>query len=193
LKASVRIQPLLRAVLIVTWLICLDCAADEVERHGGGGGAASPAPTLVSTFSEASRELPDLKFREFFKLPNGPRGLEPTERLKSLAGRRVAIVGYMVRQDVPANDFFVLSPVPVSLGDQDESLADDLPASVVFVHFQAPGATPPVFLPGLLRVCGTLILGAQEESDGHVSSVRLQLDAETSQALAARRTTPAIE
>ena len=127
----------------------------------------------------------DLKFREFFKLPIGPRGLEPAEKLTSLAGKRVRLIGYMARQETPTPGFFVLSPLPVSLGDEDESLADDLPASVIYVHFTAPENRPLPYYSGLLRVTGTLSLGAFEESDGHVSSVRLQLDPEQTQAMAA--------
>jgi len=120
----------------------------------------------------------DLKFHEFFKLPIGPRGLEATERLKSLAGQRIRIVGYMVRRDPPANGYFVLSPVPASIGNEDEDLADDLPASVAFVHIGDHATQALAFRPGLLRLTGMLSLGPQEESDGRVSSVRLQLDPE---------------
>jgi len=156
-------------------------------------GTVSPAPPLVSAISEDSRGIPSLNFRDFFKLPIGPRGLEPTEKLKALAGRRIGIVGFMVRQSIPTSDFFVLSPLPVSLGDEDETLADDLPASVIFVHVQPSRETPLFHFPGVLRVSGILNLGAYEESDGHVSSVRLHLDAESSRALAARQSAPAIE
>ncbi len=132
-----------------------------------------PAPTGVT----------DLKFREFFKLPIGPRGLEPAEKLTSLAGKRVRLVGYIARQETPTVGFFVLSPLPVSLGDEDESLADDLPASVIYVHVAAPEDKPLPYYSGLLRLTGTLSLGAYEESDGHVSSVRLQLDPELTRAM----------
>ena len=40
----------------------------------------------------------DLKFQELFKLPVGERGLEPSEKLVALDGKRVRIVGYMVQQ-----------------------------------------------------------------------------------------------
>ena len=193
LKPSIRIHLLFPAVVLVTWLTCLDCAADELEQHGLGTGSVSPAPPLVSAISEASWEIPSLNFRDFFKLPVGPRGLEPTEKLKSLGGRRIVIVGYMVRQSIPTNNFFVLSPLPVSLGDEDESLANDLPASVIFVHVQASTGMPLAYFSGVLRVSGILSLGAYEESDGHVSSVRLHLDAESSRALAERQSAPPIE
>lgn len=124
----------------------------------------------------AEQDATDLKFREFFKLPVGARELEPTEKLMSLAGKRVRMVGYMVRQEVPSKEYFMLSPLPVSLGDEDDSLADDLPASVVFVHFDRADDKGATHVPGLLRITGILSLGAHEEADGHVSTVRLQLD-----------------
>ena len=127
----------------------------------------------------------DLKFHEFFKLPIGPRGLEATEKLKLLAGERIRIVGYMIRQDPPASGYFVLSPLPASIGDEDDSLADDLPASVVFVHVGLHATQALPFRPGLLRITGMLSLGAHEEADGRVSSVRLQLDPELVRAMAA--------
>ena len=65
-------------------------------------------------------------------------------------------------------------------------MTDDLPASVVYVHLadaQRSHAVP--HLGGLLQFTGTLQLGAQREADGRVSFVRLALDAELSNDLAA--------
>jgi hypothetical protein len=173
----------LTSILIITsgWL-AFACTA---QAHGSQPNevvkAVSEVPAALSAWNDgklAPEGITDLKFREFFRLPIGPRGLEPSEKLIALAGKRVRIVGYMARQETPIEDAFVFSPVPVTLGDEDESLADDLPASVIFVHAdQAAGRTIP-FHPGLLRLTGTLSLGAQEETDGHVSTVRLQLDPE---------------
>ena len=138
-----------------------------------------PAPSGVT----------DLKFREFFKMPIGPRGLEASDKLIALAGKRVRILGYMARQETPAAGMFILAPLPVSLGDEDESLSDDLPASSIFVHVAGAGearpgeARPVAYFSGLLRLTGTLRLGPHEESDGHVSTVRLELDPEPAQAL----------
>lgn len=117
----------------------------------------------------------DLKFHDFFKMPIGPRGLEPTAKLLSLNGKRVRLVGYMAQQEVPSANVFQLTPMPVSLGDEDESLSDDLPASTVFVHLDSTGKPLPYFA-GLLQLTGVLSVGAQDEADGHVSTVRLQLD-----------------
>ncbi|TRZ97273.1 MAG: hypothetical protein D4R84_05565 [Rhodocyclaceae bacterium] len=185
MKTRIHLLYLLPALLLAAESLST-VAASEGEpqtpqsvamQAAAAGATASPQPDAT-----------DLRFHEFFKLPIGPRGLEPTEKLKSLAGKRIRMVGYMARQDTPASGHFVLSPLPVSIGDEDESLADDLPASVVFVHVYPPAKQPLPFYPGLLRVTGTLSLGAHEETDGHVSSVRLQLDPELARAMAAGRT-----
>ncbi len=137
--------------------------------------------------SVLATDVTDLKFGEFFKMPIGPRGLDPSEKLLSLAGKRVRIVGYMVRQETPAAGVFMLVPLPVALGDEDEALSDDLPASTVFVHVgqaaQSESSKPVPHYAGLLRLTGTLSLGSFDEPDGHVSTVRLQLDSELVQAL----------
>lgn len=113
----------------------------------------------------------DLAFRDLFQLPVGPQGLVPTQRLLQLNGQVVRMLGYRVK--VPADqavpELLLLAPVPLQLGDEDDSLADDLPPQVVFVH----GADLPS-APGLLRVQGRLELGARDEADGHVSTVRIQ-------------------
>ena len=123
----------------------------------------------------------DLKFREFFKLPIGPRGLEPTGKLLGLNGKRIRMVGYMAKQEEPTAGLFILSPLPVFLGHEDESLADDLPPAVIFVHSDAGRDRVIPYVPGLIKVTGVLTVGNQEEADGRVSLVRLQLDPENSQ------------
>lgn len=155
-------------------------------------GAAMPhlvfgADTVPSTQAAAgtagSVAYSDLRFADFFKRPIGPRGLEASALLTAMNGRPVRMVGYMAHQDgdtaVPG--IFVLSPLPVTLGDEDESFADDLPASVLYVHIPsgAPANAGKVaYIPGLLSVRGMLEIGAQPEADGRISFVRLRLDGE---------------
>lgn len=170
-----------RILLLAGWMLASVCASAHETQ--------SQPPLAIAVQGELPPPPPgvtDLKFREFFKLPIGPHGLEPAEKLTSLAGQQVRVVGYMARQETPTAGFFVLAPLPVALGDEDESLADDLPASVIFVHAAAPDDRPLPYFSGLLRLTGTLNLGAFEESDGHVSSVRLQLDPELTQAMVAK-------
>ncbi|MEO7431449.1 MAG: hypothetical protein ABIR62_05380 [Dokdonella sp.] len=120
----------------------------------------------------------ELKFQDVFKLPAGPRGLEPTARLLDLDGKRVRIVGYMVQQDARIADSFLLSPLPVLLGDEDESLADDLPPSTLRVELPTSRGVVVPALPGLLQLTGTLRVGMQTDAaTGRATPARLVLDA----------------
>lgn len=168
----------------VSWLSTLLLAAIVPAKALAHGGPVIPhrAPAL-----EVRGELPpppagiaDLKFGEFFQMPVGPRGLEPTEKLMALHGHRVRLVGYMVREEEPTAGRFLLSPLPVSLGDEDESLSDDLPPTTIYIHLQGVKARSVPYIGGLVKLTGILEVGAQEEGDGRVSSVRLLLDAKTS-------------
>jgi hypothetical protein len=141
---------------------------------------AAIAVALTASLASAATETADdpaavaeLRFRDFFQMPVGPRGLEPSAQLLALDGRTVRIRGYVVRQAERIPGLLILSPLPVELGDADESLSDDLPPAVVFVHFD-PSAHD---VAGLVQVTGTLDLGPRDEADGHVSQVRLQLTA----------------
>jgi hypothetical protein len=122
----------------------------------------------------------NIKFGEFFRMPVGPRGLEPTEKLLALNGQRVRLVGYVVREEEPVPGRFLLSPLPVSLGDEDESLADDLPPTAVFVHLQGVKERNVPYIDGLVKLTGILEVGAKEEGGGRVSSIRLVLDSRAS-------------
>lgn len=131
----------------------------------------------------------DLKFGELFKMPVGPKGLEPSDKLASLQGKPVRLVGYVANAEEPTPGLLILSPLPVVLGDEDEKLVDDLPPTAVFVHLSPAYAkhTTPNFA-GLIQLSGRLETGALEEADGHVSSTRLVLDDATSRLLVTRHT-----
>ncbi len=143
---------------------------------------AAPEVNAAASLADAA----DLKFRDFFALPVGPKGLVPSQRLLSLAGQRVRVVGYMARQDQPSAGIVIVAPLPVVLGGEDESFSDDLPASVLYVHLADADRERTVpWAPGLHSFTGVLQLGAASESDGRLSFVRLQLDPEPSRALLA--------
>lgn len=123
-----------------------------------------------------------LRFAEMYVRPVGPAGLEGTALLRSLHGRGVRLVGYLAKREAPGP--LILAPVPVTLGEEDEGLADDLPATAVFVHLAPAFETAAVpHRPGLVSLAGTLELGPRRESDGRISSVRLRLDEAASRAL----------
>lgn len=116
----------------------------------------------------ASGVLPELALTEFFRLPVGQRGLEPTARLISLNGKAVRLTGWLVRR--PEAGDALLLPHPVLMGHDDDGLADDLPPATVFLKGRVPATLPetrPVTLTGILSV------GPMQEADGRFSLVRL--------------------
>ena len=149
-----REKPATRAIFTIVTVLSATIASKS---------QADAAPTLV----------PELKFSDFYRMPIGPRGLEVSQRLLSLNGHTVQMRGYMVRQELPVPGLLILSPVPVELGDADESLSDDLPPTVVFVHFDDRSVP---HSRGVLQLTGTLSVGARNEADGHVSQVQLNVD-----------------
>jgi len=136
-----------------------------------GAAAGQVAPTAVP-------DAPLLGFRDFFKLPIGPRGLEPTATLLRLREQRVRVQGYMVKEEEPVPGLFMLTPTPVVLAERADGPADYLPAATLFVHLTGDNEQTIIgYRPGLWTLSGLLRLGAQHEPNGRVSYVRLLLDA----------------
>jgi hypothetical protein len=160
---------------------------------------------------EVQGELPplpegvsELKFSEFFQTPVGPRGLEPSEKLRALEGKKVRLVGYFVFEDwtacscppdaapvapvrkgrpappawmkhvVPGRALFAPKPVAVSLGHF--GLSEDMPPQVAFLNIADRFGEPVFFRPGIFAVTGTLALGTHDEADSRVSYVRLAVE-----------------
>ena len=175
------------------WVSFLTCAchpvsADEpVQLDGdghrnhqvaGGHVARKSAPVKKAKF-----ELPPLpagvaehKFSEFFVKPIGSRGLELTEKLSQLDGRRVRILGYMVQQEEAPPGRLLLAPMPAQIHEHDNGLAEDIPATMVFASVSTLLDSPVPHVPGLMLLTGTLSVGGRPEPDGRVSLVRLPLD-----------------
>lgn len=145
------------------------------------GDEASPLRASTNALPPLPPGVTELKFNEFFRQPIGPRGLEYTEKLRSLEGRRIRILGYMARQTKPVDRCFLLAPVPLTLNEIEYGHADDLPATTVhvFTMEDAPAQTP--HTPGPLLLTGKLSLGNRLEADGRTSVVRLFLDPPTSE------------
>lgn len=68
-------------------------------------GAYAEQPTKTS-----APDAPVLSFRDFYKLPVGPRRLEPTHKLLTLREKRVRVQGYMVKEEEPLPGLFMLTP-----------------------------------------------------------------------------------
>ncbi|AAU91581.1 hypothetical protein MCA2188 [Methylococcus capsulatus str. Bath] len=133
------------------------------------GGGTSPAAATVPAA--------ELRLSEFFKLPVGPRGLEPTDKLRGLAGKRVRVHGYLVQEEEPLPGLVMLTPVPVTLAELADGPADYLPPATLFAHVSGDNADRTLaYRPGLWTLTGTLELGSREEPNGRVSYARLNLD-----------------
>jgi len=155
---------------------------------------ATKVPALLAVsgpLAAPPRGVAELKFRDVFKLPVGPKGLEPTDTLRKLDGKRVRLVGYMVQWETPIASGFLLSPLPVAAGDEDESLADDIPPSALFVSLPKGSGTTVPNLPGLIKVSGTLRVGAYEVAGAsRVVPARIELDGDVERALLRLAKTP---
>jgi hypothetical protein len=74
------------------------------------GAAASPLVSSTNALPPLPPSVGKLKFSKFIRQPIGQRGLEYSEKLRSLEGRRIRILGYLVGQDHRAERRFRLAP-----------------------------------------------------------------------------------
>ena len=101
-------------------------------------------------------------------------------------GKRVRLVGYMVQQEQPGAGVFVLSPLPLTLGDADEGLADEMPPTALLVQLPESARFSPAHMPGLIQITGRLQVGRVESAaiPGRVFPARLELDPRLARILA---------
>lgn len=139
---------------------------------------------LIGLPSAQAAELPlELGFGDFYAQPIGPRGLEPTARLKAAQGREVRLVGFMVQREQPQAGQFFLAPRPLSMAEHADGEADDLPAATVTVRLpDAQRASVVAHQRGPVALTGRLEYGPVEDETGRISWIRLHL---APQALAA--------
>lgn len=173
------------AVLLATLLLA--AAAARANPFNWNADALSLRLEEVRQLPPPPAGVEELKFTEIYKLPVGPRGLELTDRVRSLAGKRVRILGFMVRQTRSAPGLAMLAPYALRTNETEFDFADDLPPTVIFVQVPKYEDVAVPFTPGPLLLTGTLEIGARQESDGRVSEIRLLLgdDAHPSTAPAA--------
>jgi hypothetical protein len=166
-KSALVLVVIIGFALALAWARGRHRDSDEAKSTSGEGPVAQKIPPLPAGVTE-------LKFSEFFVSPVGPRGLELTDRLLSLKGKRVRMLGYMVRNERGLPGQFLFAAIPVQLHDHDSS--DDLPPALVHVSVPTVSDKPLPFAPGLMLLTGTLDVGPREEADGRNSFVRLELD-----------------
>jgi hypothetical protein len=135
--------------------------------------------TLALNAPSRAAELPaaELRFADFFEAPIGARGLVVKPTLRALDGQRVELTGYMVHQERALAGHFFLTPRPVSMAEDADGDADDLPPATVLVVMPPPDdRVAPLPTRGLLRLTGALKVGRHEMADGRVVWVRLLLE-----------------
>lgn len=117
----------------------------------------------------------ELSFQEFYKMPVGPRGLEPSDKLLSLNGKRVRIAGFMGEMERANKRHVIFSPVPLKPQPEEYGLCDDIPGIHVLVTVPGnPDETVP-FNPQPLLLTGILSVGVYSH-EGETSFVRMLLD-----------------
>ena len=160
-------------------------------------------------------DVEELDFRDFFVTPVGDRGLTLTERLRSLDGRRVRLVGYMVYEDltrcnscvtprtlggrpVPAwmeatvPGRMMLTSRPAAVSHFHYGLADDLPPQTVFVTVPDKIGQLVPYTPGPMVITGILSVGSHKEMDGRTSLVRLNLALPDELSATAQKSAPVV-
>jgi hypothetical protein len=126
----------------------------------------------------ASSEITDLKFAELLQSPVGDRGFKVSKKAKNLDGKRVRFTGQIAQHHHAPAGTFLLAPIPVQLHDDHYGLADDLPATTVFISTGSRGKKK-LYAPGLVTVTGLFSVGNRQEADGRISTFRIALDSPT--------------
>jgi hypothetical protein len=162
---QLRLDRLLRPRAALTLACLAGCASAAAVQQ-------RPAASLGSV-QTAQPPAQRLEFAEFFE-PGA--GLRPSQKLRSLAGQRVRLVGFMAQLELPPTGAFYLVPRPVRCDESGGGNADLPPESVLVVSASSAGRVVP-FLAGALELTGTFELGNQPDSAGRVAAFRLRLDA----------------
>jgi hypothetical protein len=124
---------------------------------------------------EASSSLPAAERLDWSELLEPGAVLAPSAKARALAGKRVRLVGFMARLELPTPGAFYLVPRPVACDEAGAGTADLMPSSVLVISESAAGQDI-AFVPGALDVSGVLEVGNQAGADGRVSAFRLRLD-----------------
>jgi len=143
-----------------------------LAAQAAANGPAAPAPKLPPL----PEGVEELDFRDFYKMPVGPRGLEPTEKLLSLDGSRVRILGYMGRMERGNKRHMIFAAIPLQPQPHEYGLADEVPAAHVLVTVPGDANEQVPHTPGPLLLTGVLSVGTWAK-DGETSFVRMLLDA----------------
>ena len=181
MRGARRCHPVLLAVVVII------AVAAGIQRAEASELAMHDVPARLAVrkaLKAPPSDVIEMRFSDLYAMPVGPRGLEPSASLRAAEGRTIRIVGFMVREENPSHDGFLLAPLPVALGDEDEGLADDLPPALIHVSSDALRGKQIPYMPGLLQIQGTLRLSAQVDAETQrVSAIQLEPERRTARAL----------
>jgi len=119
----------------------------------------------------------ELTFREFFSPVVGDRGLDYSERMRAMHGRRVRIAGFMTRDFVRHPGVFLLTGWPTKVESDGFCFNDELPPATLHVVLPPSAAGEPApYIPGPMLITGTLQVGPSLMPDGRNAVARLVLD-----------------
>ncbi|MDB6079696.1 MAG: hypothetical protein JWO82_3443 [Akkermansiaceae bacterium] len=137
----------------------------------------APAPAIATPETLQLPPLPagveELNFKDFYKMPVGPLGLEPTAKLQTLNGKRVRIVGFMAEIKLDDKRQMIFSSVPLKPQPEEYGVADEIPATHILVTVPGNPEEEIRFTPGPMLLTGVLSVGTV---GGETSFVRMQLD-----------------
>jgi hypothetical protein len=132
--------------------------------------AACLAAALLVTGQAVALEATRIGFAELYASV-GILGLTFSDKVQGLAGKPVAMRGYMAPPLKPEADFFVMTKEPVSLCPFCQSDAD-WPADIVVVYLQRGTTLTSNLEP--IEVVGTLEVGSRTDArTGFVSLLRI--------------------
>lgn len=179
------------AALIAGLVLVATSALYSAEARTPGA-PAWDGKSAASALPPAPEGVTHVDFSDFFQLPVGPEGLEITAKIAALEGRKVRLLGYMVKQANPSPWKILLSPIPVVTREREYSQAEDLPPNVVHVFLPRDPSPIRPHTPGLFLLTGRFEVGNRAEADGRVSMFRLWLDPPAAVPAAKPESAPAV-
>ena len=164
----------MRPIFVTAVVVSLLTTGGTVALLRAKSSSVTPPIPSQSVASQATSDAIQLAFKEL--LDPGPK-LSPSDKARSLAGKRVRLVGFMAEMEEPLDSAFYLVPRPIRLDESGAGTADLPLDSVLVVVPGADGKKIP-YITGALEGIGVLEVGNHTDGAGRVSNFRLRLEGE---------------
>jgi hypothetical protein len=166
--------PDMRPIVVAVAAALLLMAGGTVALLGAKpSGVAPPNPSQLGDNQTVSKAI-QLAFGEL--LDPGPK-LMPSDKARSLVGKRVRMVGFMAELEEPLDGAFYLVARPIRLDESGAGTAD-LPLDGVLVVVPGADGQKIPYVAGALEGIGVLEVGNHTDAAGRVSNFRLRLEGE---------------